>query len=157
MIIIIKGILFGLIMFLIGYFNRKSSKKGKLFFGKWILFLGAGFLVPIIWILYGVLNGLAEDQSIIFAIIIFAIPSLYCFLEYKKTYGDYNKDYVSFCTPWSGCKKYKWDEIEKITYSENMHWYIIYTNDNKKMRFSSYLAGIDFFIDYAYEKNIKFE
>ena len=119
MVLVLKGILLGLVYFLIGYFNRKNSKKGKLFFGKWILFLGAGCLMMAILPFYAIYNGLIQDKlseyvASVLLVISFASFSLTCLLEYRITYGEYNKDYISFCTPWSGCKRYEWSERDYI-------------------------------------------
>ena len=102
-------------------------------------------------------NEIGQYISIGLLIISFGVGSVACFLEFKITLGDYNDEEISFCTPWTKCKQCKWLEIDKITYSDSMSWYVFHCKGDIKMRFSSYLTGIDEFIEFADKKKIKFE
>jgi len=160
--IIVKGIIIGVIFAYIGYIKHKEAVKGKLFYSKWIVWLGTFSLIFVLIILYALFTGQVKDErgeyiAIILLIFSFSLITLACFMEYKITLGHYDKEGIRFCTPWSKCKEYKWSEIDKITYNESMNWYIFHSKDNQKMRFSIYLTGIDDFLYFSNKKKIKFE
>ena len=151
---IIKALLTGAVFAYIGYSIKRDAVKGKLFYSKWIVWLGVACLTLSSTALYALLTGKVKDEvgqyiAVSIIIICFAIGAIACFLEYKITSGDYNKEGVSLCTPWSGCKQCKWSEIDEIIYNDYWHWFVFYCKDGKKMRFSSYLTGIDEFIYFA--------
>ena len=162
MAIFIKTLLSVAVFSYIGYIVQKESIGGKLFYSKWILILGFLSSIFVVVPIYVVMTGQTDGNTgtyiaIAFLIIGFGISSFACFAEYKITSGEYNQDGIHFCTPWSKCKEFKWSDIKKVTYSDTWHWYVYHTYDDKKMRFSSYLTGINQFIDYTNKKNIPFE
>lgn len=152
--IIIKVLLTGAVFAYIGYSIKKDAIKGKLFYSKWIVWLGVACLSFTLIALYALVTGKVRNEAgeyIAAGLIVlcFSGAAIACFLEYKTTSGDYNKEGVSLCTPWSGCKECKWSEICDIKYNDNWYWFVFYCKDGKKMRFSSYLTGIDEFISFA--------
>ena len=160
--LILKGLIFAVVFIYIGHIIKKEAVNGKLFYSNWIVWLGMFSLGFVLIMLYALFTGQVRDEigqylSIGILILSFGMGSIACFLEFKITLGDYNNDSISFCTPWSKCKKYKWSDITKVTYSDSMQWYLFHCKDGKIMRFSSYLTGIDEFIQFASQKNIKFE
>ena len=154
---ILKGILAGIVFWFIHQSIKRNSIKGKLFFGQWMLWLGIACTIMAIAPIYSYMLGNKDYGGIILVFIMFGMFALASFLEYKYTRSNYNKHKIILYTPWSGLKTCIWTEIDKITYSDSWHWYIFHCKNGKKMRFSSYLTGIDKFIDYTNQKNIKFE
>ena len=159
---IIKGVLTGIILAYIGYTIKKESVKGKLFYSRWMVWLGVACLGLVLSGLYALLTGKVKNENgeyfaVGLVVLFFGIGAIASFWEYKVTSGDYNDEKISFCTPWSKCKLCKWAEIDKITYNDYMHWYVLHCKSGIKIRFSSYLTGIDDFIQFANQKNVRFE
>ena len=159
---ILKAIITIAIFSYIGYITHKESKKGKLFYSKWIVWLGIICLIFLLIILYALITGQVKNElkeyiAIITLFLFFLITTFACFMEYKITLGKYNEEGIKFCTPWSKCKECKWSEIDKVTYNDYMHWYIFHCKDNQKMRFSIYLTGIDEFLFFSEKKGIRYE
>ncbi len=131
-----------------------GKKRGKLFYGRWLLWIGLGSLAFVALMLFVLIeNQVQSDKSQYIALYIliasFTISGLASILEYCLTKGEYSKDGLKYRTPWSGKKEYRWYQIDKIEYNQLMHWYIMHTDDGKKMRFSSYLTGVDDFIEHT--------
>ena len=160
--IIIKALVFGAIFAYIGYSINKESVTGKLFFSKWMVWLGIACLSFALFMLYALLSGQVRDEigqyiAIGLLIIFFGMGAIASFLEYKVTLGDYDDATISLCTPWSACKQCAWTEIDTITYNDSMHWYVFHCKNGIKMRFSSYLTGINELVAFAEKQNIVFK
>jgi len=160
--IILKAIIIGLIFFYIAYITKKETEYGKLFFSKWVLWLGVICLTFSIGMLYILLSGQVKDElgeyiAIISLIISFGGAGIASILEYKRVKGKYNKRRIIFCTPWSKCKSFLWSEITKITYND-LHMYILHHKNGKKIRLYDYITGLDEVL-YIVEqhKNIKID
>ena len=90
--IILKGIIIGLIFFYIAYITKKEAKYGKLFFGRWVLWLGFICLTFSIGMLYILLSGQVKDElgeyiAIGLLIISFGGAGVASILEYKRVKG----------------------------------------------------------------------
>lgn len=159
---LIKGLLTGIILAYIGYIIKKESVEGKLFYSKWMVWLGIACLGLALSGAYALLTGKVKNENgeyiaVGFVILFFGIGALYSFWEYKVTSGNYNDENISLYTPWNKYKLCRWTEIDKITYNDYMHWYVLHCKNGTKMRFSSYLTGIDDFMQFADKKKVRLE
>jgi hypothetical protein len=159
---LIKGLISGAIFFYIARVIQKDSIEGKLFYSNWMLWLGLVCLSFVLLMIYLVATGNVRDElgqyiSLFLLIVSFGVAGIACILEYRITYGDYDDEKITFKTPWGESKQCLWSNITKVTYSDSMHWYIFHCNNDIKMRFSTYLTGINEFIDFANQKNLRFE
>ncbi len=151
--IINAGILL-IIMIIIISTMKKHKEDGKIFYQRWLMWLGLGTLSYAIVLAYNLFfhgNEIVSYEFYLSIILIigFLFSSIVALLEYKITYGEFGRYGITYKTPWSGSKKYSWFNIVKVEYNPIMNWYIFYTDDNNKMRFSSYLSGIDDLIKFA--------
>ena len=145
--IILKIVITSLIFFYIAYVTKKEAEYGKLFFSKWILWLGFICLAFSIGMFYVLLSGQIKDElgeyiAISSLIIFFGGAGVASVLEYKMVKGTYNNRRIIFSTPWSGCKSFLWSEITKITYND-LHIYVLHHKNGKKIRLYDYITGLD--------------
>ena len=159
---IIVAIITILIYAYIEHKMQKDNVKGKLFFSSWILGLGIFCAIFVLIMLYALLSGsvraeVGEYLAIGGLLLFFTVGAVYSLLEYRVTKGDYDNLKISFCTPWSCCKKYKYSDITKITYNRSLQWYVLHTKSKTRMRFSVNLTGIDGLLKVLERKKIPYE
>ena len=112
--------------------------------------------------LYSFLSGSVRDEvgeyiALGGLLLFFTLGTVYSFLEYRVTKGDYDNLTISIRTPWSGYRKYRYSDITKITYNRSLQWYVLHTKSKIKMRFSEKLTGIDGLLKVLERKNIPYE
>ena len=152
--ILIKVSMLFIAALIIAHSIKEHKEDGKLFYNRWLMWIGIGSLGFVALFVYTLFTsettvGSKDFYMAVGLIIIFSIAAIASLLEYKITSGKYDRYGIKYRTPWSGTKKYSWFNIEKIEYNSTMNWYIFYGDDGKKMRFSSYLTGVESLIDYA--------
>lgn len=81
--------------------------------------------------------------SAIVLIIGFGIGSIYLFGEYFNTHGIYTSEWIMFHSPWTGTKLEKWTDLKTINYESSYSWFVLTFEDEKKIRLSAYLGGLD--------------
>lgn len=159
--IITKGIIVGIVLWLINRSVHKKTVKGKLFFSSWMLWLGIIVISFPLIIFYAALFQQNSEETVeilpaMLLILIFFGFGTYAILEYLWTGGDYNDKHLTYRTPLKKQTKIYFSEIDYISYNEEMRWYLIYFN-NQKIRLSLYLSGTDLLIEKLLEHDIPFK
>jgi len=150
---------------LISYFiysTRAGASEGKLFFSKWLLWLGLTFLTGLFILIYVLLTNQIKDEfgeylAITLLVIFLLTTAISSLLEYKYTHGNYDINGMSFNTPWSEEKKFLWSEVTKVTYNDTMQYSVFHLVNNQKIRISSSMTGFEEFHFFLYDNNLKFE
>ena len=143
-----------IIMIIVISTMKKLKRNGELFYQRWLMWLGIGTISYTLFLIYNLAvnyPSLKKFEIILsFSLIIsFLFVSIVALLEYNFTKGEFGKYGIVYKTPWSGTKRYSWFNIIKVEYNPITNWYIFYMDDGEKMRFSSYLSGVDDLIEFT--------
>jgi hypothetical protein len=49
---------------------------------------------------------------------------------------------IAIRSPWARARSISWQDVEGVTYSESMRWFVVRAKDGTKLRVSLYLGGI---------------
>lgn len=163
---VISGLIGGVVaVLLVSYISsriRGKASEGQLKFGWGLLVLGCcclGFVALAIWALFYDLDAWerpTELLSIIGLFIGFGAGAVYCFIEYFKAYGSYDKNSIVFNSPWTGKKEEKWSDLVSVEYKSNASWYVLSFKSGKKIRLSRLLSGHGGVLDILEDKGYDF-
>ena len=95
-----------------------------------------------------------SDRSLLIALALLT-PWLVVFIavgvEFFLAYAKVGSDALTRHSPWKGDLSLAWEEIASVEYSTFNRWYIV-QSPRGTIRISSYLSGIDDFIEVATER-----
>lgn len=82
-----------------------------------------------------------EFIAVIGIIIGFGFGAICCFAEYFLVHGKYDDQGIEFHTPWTGTKVEKWKDLQSVTFSSQMSWYVLKFRSGKIIRVPTLLSG----------------
>jgi hypothetical protein len=83
----------------------------------------------------------SDFLSVIALIAFFGSGAVYTFGEAFMVKGSFDKDQISFHTPWTGTKSEKWRDLLSVQFNGRANWYVLSFNSGSKIRLSTLLAG----------------
>jgi hypothetical protein len=149
--------------FVIAYFTTKArfeAKKGQLQYGLFMKGLGlVSLLIAVVPFLILITGSYQVDRSgettaLIGIVIGFGIGAIYTLGEGFLVKGRYDKESISFTTPWTGKKHEKWDDLESIKFNAKCYWYVLKFKRGKVIRLSLLLGGYGYLIEYLEKRGL---
>ncbi len=87
------------------------------------------------------INTLGETTALISLMVFFGVGTIYAIGDAFFVYGNFNKKYIEFYSPWLGLRKQKLIDLEAYSYNRIATWYVLSFKDGTKIRISAYLDG----------------
>jgi len=148
---VIAGIVGGIIAVIVTSFLhskiRGVASNGELKYGWGMQLLGWGCMAFVALAVYAFFYDLdaredpAEFYSIIGLFFGFGAGAIYSFGEYYKVKGKFDREGISFHTPWTGSKNEKWSNLEQVSFNTTASWYVLKFRSGKIIRIHSLLGG----------------
>lgn len=137
-------------VFVIVYFSKRAAfsvKEGDLKYGLFIkglgvvcLFFSLGSLALYLTENYQV-DKAGETTALIGLFVGFGIAAIYTIGEGFFVKGSFDKQSISFFTPWTGRKVQSWENLFSVKFNPICYWYVLKFNTGNVIRLSSYLGG----------------
>lgn len=71
----------------------------------------------------------------------FGFGAAYCFGEAGWVKGNFDHEFITFTTPWSGKKHERWQDLVSVELNGWCSWYVLTFKSGAKVRLSTYLSG----------------
>jgi len=71
----------------------------------------------------------------------FGAGAFYCFGEAGFVRGSFDREGISYSTPWTGSKNEAWKDLESVALNDWAGWYTLTFKSGRKIRLSRYLGG----------------
>jgi hypothetical protein len=134
----------------------KSNNRGTLRYGPGIFLL---FLLCVIIIVISLLTyflGHMTLNEFYGFLSFFGLGGIYCFGEYFKVKGIFNKKWIDFHSPWTGQKRESWSDLISVEFVSGAGWYLLVFKSGKKIRISNLITGHGDVIKLVKHKAINF-
>lgn len=148
---IVSGLIGGAVsVALITYLSvklRDQPSNGTLQWGWGLLLLGfcclvfVGLAVGAFFYDNDVWTDRGEFIAVVAIIIGFGVGAICCFAEYFLVRGRYDDQGIEFYTPWTGAKVEKWKDLQSVTFSSQMSWYVLEFRSGEIIRLPTLLSG----------------
>ena len=159
---VLAPIVASLIVLFVTYKVKQSSKPGQLKYSWVLLALGFCCFLFVLLAIYAFFYDLdawektSEMVAIIGLFIGFGSGTFFSVTEYYKVYGNYDKEKITFYTPWTGLKDEKWDNLESVKYNHSYSWYELRFKNKKVIRLSTWLSGYEDVLMLVEERGFSF-
>lgn len=97
-----------------------------------------------------------ETTALICLSIGFGIGALYTLAEGFFVKGSYDKESITFTTPWTGVKNEKWEDLQSVNFNGWCYWYVLKFKSGKIVRLSCYLGGHGYLLEFLQERGQNF-
>lgn len=120
----------------------KASVPGQLRFGLFMWILAAGCLVfALLPVVATMLGNDKEFWAKVGLSVGFGVAAFYCFAEAAFVRGSFDREGISYSTPWTGSKNETWKDLESVVLNDWAGWHTLTFKSGRKIRLSRYLGG----------------